>query len=323
MAPEACFRGFLYLAAMWWIAVGHSAPAQEELRGPTDFDFETIHAFTRTGEPGLLIALVGDPSLQASRLQMSYRLNNQQAFQAKFMACNHTTSDPEYDFFVLIDYRQQTFDLDGNAADAHRVFLSKGDCKVSVLGVQPPGAGSHDMILAGIRRQSDQSIASPPDFGLIAHRATLMVGGEERFPEQTPLDVSDGKYLPSGEDLRLYCLPSQHADDDKRPSPVYLTAANPHAQGLEIALVLFANKTQVRVTDADDEQSSFLTIAPQTTAQIKIGPSLTRPDAQLWALMIENPYTVLEPHRGVMAQLPAAVKRSNTLDREICEHQNH
>lgn len=309
MTPGIYFRGLLYFVAMWWMVGCHTALVPEELRGPADFDFETIRAFTQMGEPGVLIALLGDPELQASRLQMSYRLKNQQAFQARLMACNQTPGDLEYYFFVLIDYRQQTFTLDGNAANAHSVSLPKGDCKTFALGVPPLSTGSHDMILAGI----------DPDFGLVSHRAVLLVGDEDRFPDHALLDVGGDDRLSSGEDVSLRCLPSQDSlDSIERSFPVYLAAANTYTETLKAALVLFSNKGQVRVTDSGDAQGMFLILAPKKGVRIKIAPSSIRPDERLWALMIENPYTVLEPHRGVMAQLPTAVMKSNALDRKDC-----
>jgi len=307
-----------------WITCNNLALAQGKLQGPADFDFETIGAFTNQGRLGVLTAMLGDPALGASRLQMDYRLETQGVFRGKFMVCNHTEDKLDYGVFALIDYRQQSFELNERIADSHRIFLSQGACQTYPLVVPTTGAGTHDFIFVGIRYQSGENkIMDPsPDLDLISHRATLR-NGEAGFPEELLFDrVKSSDLQSSNEDIQLLCVASPfHSSESKateRPR-IYVKVANPHAHALKVALVFFADETQIQaVSPTSAKQGLFFTLSPNKSTKIEIDPALLELNEQLWALMIENPHTVLEPKRGVMVQRPIDIKKSNVLNKKAC-----
>lgn len=301
------------------ITCNNLAFAQEKLQGPVDFDFETIEAFVNQGNPGVLTAMLGDSALGASRLQMYYRLETQGVFQGKFMVCNHTDDKLDYGIFALVDYRQQSFELNESVAYSHRIFLAQGACQTYSLVVPSPGAGMHDLMFVGIRYQyRENKMMDPlPDFALISHRATL-ISDEAGFPDESLLDIVESKDLSSNEDIQLHCVASPAKSNATERRRVYVKVANPHARTLKIALIFFADETQIPVTPGSDKQSLFFTLGPNKTTEIEIDPALLGQGEQLWALMIENPYSVLESALGVMAQLPVDIKKSNVLQQKAC-----
>lgn len=328
IAPDNFFWGFLCFSKILrligiitiFCQVTLAQQPMEDHQGPSDFDFETIQAFLGQGQPGVLVTFLGDPAFQASRLQMTYYLGNKQTFQGKFMICNQINYDLDYRIFMLVDHQQLTYKLDENVANSHRIFLARGVCKTSTFKIEAPGDGKHDLIMAGIRYQDDLPMQASSHYGLIMHRATLL-RNEGQFLVKPLLSIVENNRASTDADIELNCaaLVSNRRQKVEPQSDVLLKVANPYKESLSLGLVLFAGETQIPMGNKDGSHNLFFKLGPDKSTQINIAVQSTQLNKPLWALTIENPYTVLETSPGVIAQLPTAIRLSNVLDSSLCK----
>lgn len=278
----------------------HKFKLPEKL-GPTDFDYELIDAFVKTGQRGILTAFNADPHMRGTRLQLSYFLEMSQAFEADFLTGNYTGEPIDYWLICLLNYRQQEFQLNGQRASAHAISIPPGNRLRYSLRLHPPGKGGHDFLLLAISRRAGSNIPNAVEFPVLSHRANIFVESRS-FP---PIKQATVPQRASGlRTTRVTLEPSHHR--------YLIHISNPSAAALRSALILFANSRQISFGALGERHwILYFNLDSKIDAAFEIEPHLQNDAEVLYAIYVQNPFVLLEPKLEVMNQIQTRVEISN------------
>lgn len=281
------------------------------------FDSRVIEAFVGSGAEGVLTGFKAAPGISLSDLQLSLKLREGQPLVAEYMLLNSTATALDITTLCFIDYRQISFRLGNRDARMHHVHLRPGERLIRRFEIRPVEKGAHDLLILGvtINKAGEQNDASP--YFPLVHRANLFVESET-FPQyrcqnsnNDEVTIADESRSPSQGRAAVAISPrlfKQGPLDDA----LYLRFGNPHTVSVSFATLLLADGKQIstRSTKLDELQCSNL--GPYASLEQQLVPEVEKRSNRLFAVTVESPFMQLESRPGVMAQVPTAVRISNT-----------
>jgi len=291
-----------------------SANAQDGLHPwLTDADKEIMDTFTRSGEEGVLTTFKGSPSARLSPLEITYQIQQGDAFHAVYLISNRTLKPLKYRIICLVDYRQQMIALDNLVSKSHEVTLQPKEQKIFTLATGAVNKGSHDFVLLAIHEGGGPKY----DFPILSHRANILVkGGGFPLAQHEQLDATPLNFLPINGVVFNRAVKagefSPQMSNLTRNEKYYLHIANVNEHITGYAVLIFADYEQQNFGVGDDRGVYYLNLAGKSAGVV---PWATAGEqcSNLFAIVIENPYQTMEPEPGVMAKTPASVYLSNVL----------
>ena len=224
----------------------------------------------------------------------------------------------------LIDYRQQEFFLNDRLSHRHSITVQPGEQVITKVNLAPLQEGSHDFILLALKMPDPAASSPEGDYLVLSHRANLFVG-DLAFPQVNyqPLGTN-----PGSEQITFSPVINLGKDhDDFKPifadklkkgkiKDYFVHINNGGNFPIKLAMITLLNGKQIPVNSDTGQQILYGEVAAYRQEVLKLklaGPNCQEDGCELSVLSIENPYVVLEPEAGVMAQIPTRIRAANLL----------
>lgn len=195
---------------MSFFAFANEDPAKSQ---PEGFDWETIYAFKKYGNPGILSAFSTSTSLPTTKNKTFSHMEDTNNLSGKFMIGNYSLHDTvEYQIFCIFDY----LSIPCNTENNNRVSIKNDEYMIFDIFANTVMNSKHnfsDFIL----------IAISESFGNIEnshlhYRANIYYGDIKKTPTHSNLLVENGLYYTGATflDLTVNRAKSFHCNDKQR-----------------------------------------------------------------------------------------------------------
>lgn len=125
-----------------------SAESKVSDETPTDFNWQTIEIFKAFGNPGMLSAFLGDPSLKSNGNQVSFYTKNYGDVHAKYLIGNYSSDEiAKYTVFCLLNYAIKPC-FEGSYQLS--VSLNRGDHSIANMSIPMQEGEAMDLIVLAI-----------------------------------------------------------------------------------------------------------------------------------------------------------------------------
>jgi len=304
------------------IADTSKIPPYPNEAGPQSFSSATIEKFRKSYPGSVIHAFAGNEIFQASRLQRSFFTKKIQPFFGDFFIGNYTSIDISFNLYFLVDNRLCDFSISKKErvrSSTHNITV-KSNSEIILpilLGDIPPGA--HDILIVAVQDRRGKTNSRPR---LLTHRANLYVknGG---FKDATFRKLNNGMKS-SKSNITL-----NRERDNNAITPLAVLSQTEHDKyfvhvnnayliATKYSLIVLLNSKQVPIINR--ENSNILYFEQQALSSnvipIEVNTSDVKPASlhnEMLVLIIDNPYTVLEPKRSEYSSVKAGVRVSNAL----------
>jgi hypothetical protein len=278
-----------------------------EKLGPTEFDYSTINHFLSSGQKGILTAFKGGSEMRGTDLQLSYWLTEKVSFIGEYLIMNATDESVDFMILSLIDYRQQEFFLNDRLSHRHSITVQPGEQVITKVNLAPLQEGSHDFILLALKMPDPAASSPEGDYLVLSHRANLFVG-DLAFPQVN--------YQPLGTNPGSEQITFSPVIKKGKIKDYFVHINNGGNFPIKLAMITLLNGKQIPVNSDTGQQILYGEVAAYRQEVLKLklaGPNCQEDGCELSVLSIENPYVVLEPEAGVMAQIPTRIRAANLL----------
>jgi hypothetical protein len=256
-------------------------------------------------------------------LQLFYWLEDDTPFVAEYLIINATDEPLKITILALIDYHQQEFYFNDHIAKRHSVRIKPGKRTVATLGLPRLDRGVHDFILLAVKNEDPAKISNETNDQVVFHRANIFVN-DLAFPKSDYRNLgvksalAHRTHTPA---IRLLGndIPSEPLLTDKvgtdQSRTYFLHINNAQDMPIRSAIVAFLNGRQIPIPHETGDAVLYYKIPAgrQDAVPVTLNVPSCHAGCELLVLSIDNPYTSLEPERGVMAQQPTRVRAANRL----------
>ncbi|MFV1984314.1 MAG: hypothetical protein ACC657_12290 [Thiohalomonadales bacterium] len=298
-------------------AENNSLPSYPTKLGPKTFDQATIKSFKNNYKNSIIYAFSGNEKFHSSRLQRSYFTNNLEIFYGDLYIGNYTNSEISYKLYFFLDYQQHSFSLSKKKSKNLMVYKfsvkSKSE-KILPLRFGKITEGAHDILIVAICDEAMNTYNHPK---IISHRANLYVKhGKFENIEYKELTNSEKKVMTDIIITKNIKYNNSKKDLIKSNKYNYLIhVSNFYNTKLKYSLIVMLNSKQVFINNNKRiiyfEQEEFSTnIIP---IEINTKNKKISTNDKLFAIVTDNPYSVLEPVRGVYSKINANIRISNNI----------
>ncbi len=303
------FLSFLIAVPTLLFASDSDSNALERL-ARKGFDTKIIGAFLRSDAPGILTAFLAKPAIRVSDLQMSFRLRRNDTLGAEYLIMNRTAEAIDISLLSFVDYRRVGFRLADRHSMVHRLHLKPGEWMTWPYLLEGVDQGAHDFLILGV--VSDLKGRSSSDFShpLLFHRANIFVEGG-LLPTIRCHVVSDVRATGGAVEEKTtgpeIMFVDQASVTDERSLRVRLD--NSYDIPISLMTLLISRDDKLPHIGLDlKARSPCFTMAPRST----YGPILKLPAGwtgdDVLVILVENPFTRLEPKAGTVARVPTSVR---------------
>ncbi len=279
--------------------------------GPKTFDRGTIEGFKNSFKDVVIHGFRGAEKFQSSRLQRSYFMTESGDFYGDFLIANYTDEEKKYKLYFFIDYTQKKYRAFNEESIFHNVIIKKQSELVIPVVLNNISDGAHDLLIVAVNEKN--GILNQTN--VLAHRANIYVknGGFEnikfiKLTESTE-NSTETEIVISGREKTNFELNLNGISNSK----YYLHLNNYYKKSTRYSLIVLLNSKQISVGDLKKEGAYYFKLNKFSKNVMPIELDVESTKKELLAIVVDNPYTVLEPERSIFFNFNSRVRISNKL----------
>jgi len=312
------FSVLLVLSSSSSIADNTTIPSYPTEPGPKTFNQGTLKQFKNSYKDAVIYSFNGNEKFHSSRLQRSYFTKKIEVFYGDFLIGNYTPVDIDFKLYFFIDYKQSVFSISNknpSQLPIHKVTVKAESELILPLSLGKIAEGAHDILIIAIRDEPENRYRNSK---MISHRANLYVkNGTFNNIEFTKLaNPVQSKIINIVINKNPDKLEPLSKLVNTKHDKYFIHVNNFYRTNSKYSLLVLLNSKQIsidgkkKVIYFKQQKLSSNVIPIEINTESK---KSTDRDNELLAIVIDNPFSVLEPNRGVYSNIHSNVRISNKI----------